>query len=631
MTKTYSISHSRKILLNSYEWYKKKGKTLPKDQLSAFESDMTELDKALVERDRSSADRLSRKIEAWGQTRFKKNFFEIAVELFFALIFALVIATIVRQMWFELYEIPTGSMRPTFREQDHLTVTKTAFGLNVPLQTAHFYFDPSLIQRTGVVIFSGENLPFLNDTTSTYFGIIPYTKRYIKRLMAKPGDSLYFYGGKIYSIDKEGHFNSELLSAPWIEKIEHIPFLNFTGEVVIDKSNQILLHQMGRAIGKLSLNSSGNWVGEVFNGTEWIKDRPSKETHDQIQTLSDLWGFRNYAMARLLTKNELQQSPNLDLTGLEPALLYLELKHTPSLTYPNPVFPKGIRVISVVLSPHTTLIPLHKHHLDAIMKNMYTARFVEQDGRATRYSESKPHFSSESPLFPGVANGTYEFYYGKAYQVKWAGIDYLLADDNALYKRNVENIQKLFNMGMEMNTIFMPHAWNQFLFPHRYAYFREGDLYLLGAPILKKEDPVLIAFNERERKREESSSADRPYLAFKDHGPPMKEGEIDRDFIRKFGLTVPEKSYLMLGDNHAMSSDSRVFGFVPQANVQGAPSLIIWPPGDRWGRPAQKPYPLITLPRLIVWGCALFAALISYAVYRYRRQTPIFKKIDFQT
>ena len=76
-----------------------------------------------------------------------------------------------------------------------------------------------------------------------------------------------------------------------------------------------------------------------------------------------------------------------------------------------------------------------------------------------------------------------------------------------------------------------------------------------------------------------------------------------------------------------MSLDSRVFGFVPQQNLQGAPSLIIWPPGDRWGPPEQKPYPIFTLPRLIVWTFVGIITLIWYFFHRRSLRKPLFKKI----
>ena len=39
------------------------------------------------------------------------------MEMAVAIAIALVVATLVRQTWFELYEIPTGSMRPTLKKK----------------------------------------------------------------------------------------------------------------------------------------------------------------------------------------------------------------------------------------------------------------------------------------------------------------------------------------------------------------------------------------------------------------------------------------------------------------------------------------------------------------------------------
>lgn len=624
----YSLRKSRQILQAGYDRYKKKGKTLTPEQLSRFENDLEQLDRAILEENRENADTYARRVENFAGEHLKKNAFNYISEIILALIFALVIATVVRQMWFEPYEIPTGSMRPTFEEQDHLTVSKLAFGINCPLMTSHLYFDPKLVQRTSVFIWSGDGIP-LPDTDSTYFGIFPYKKRYIKRCMGKPGDSFYFYGGKIYAVDQDGQLLTDFLDSSWMAKLEYVPFLRFEGELTSPRPNVVTFHQMHKPVGRLSLTSYKSLVGEVYNGKEWVKDNPNaaKTPHDQIETYSDILGIRNYAMARLLTKEELKQYPGIDSKSLEDGILYLELRHTPSLTYPQPVILKNG---SLQLNPQTTVIPLQQHHLDALMDNMYTARFVIADGRARRYSVNDDRFSSRSPRFPGIPDGSYEFYYGKGVKIGWGGVPSALPLDHPLYSKDPANIQKLFNLGIEMDMAYAPHAGNQYNFPNRYAYFREGDLYLVGAPILKRDDPVLITFHETEEKREKDSQSSRPYIAFKDYGPPLKDGKVDIDFIKTFGMTIPDGHYLALGDNHAMSADSRIFGFVPEANLQGAPSLIIWPPSERWGAPKQKPYPIFNIPRAIVWSIALAIALIWYAIHRRNLRKPIYKKLNFK-
>lgn len=622
----YSLRKSRKILQWSYSWYKKQSNKLTDTQLAAFEADLAACDNAYLQGDKEQASLYAHRLEDFTNENFKKTPLQYALELFVALVLALAIATVVRQMWFELYEIPTGSMRPTFKEQDHLTVSKTQFGVNFPLRTKHLYFDPNLVQRTGIVIWSGDGVA-LRDTDSTYFGIFPYKKRYIKRLMGKPGDILYFYGGKIYGIDANGHPIEELLHSPWLDKLEYIPFLRFEGEVNSPKNGVIQFEQMHQAIGKLSINKNGEIVGQVFDHNEWIDDQPAMQhqPHDQIKTYSDYWGMRNFAMARLLTKNELKQYPDLDTSGLKEGILYLELAHNPSLTYPKPLLQRGQFSLSI-LKPLTSVIPLQEHHLKAIMDNMYTARFDVVSGKAKRYKAGGSYLTTSSPPFPGIPDGTYEFYYGKGDKIGWGGITSPLASDHPLYSLEPGNVQNLYNMGIDVDNLFQPTASNPYFFPHRYAYFRDGDLYLMGAPIIKKDDPVLKDFLERELKREKQSTESRPYTAFKDYGPPMKDGQIDVDFLKTFGLQIPPKHYLVLGDNHAMSADSRVFGYLPQENLQGVPELIIWPPGSRLGHPPQKPYPLFTAPRLMIWALALLIGIIWYLIHRRQTRLPVFKR-----
>lgn len=629
--KPYSLKTSRQVMQSAYSFYEKQGSELTHEALKNLEANLEQLDQALLSKDRAKADEYAKKLESLYGSKFKKSYLEYAKELAIALVLALIIAVAVRQMWFELYEIPTGSMRPTFKEQDRLTVTKTTFGINTPLETSHLYFDPDLVQRTGVLIFSADGLP-MADTDSTYFGLFPYKKRLIKREIGKPGDTLYFYGGKIYGIDKDGNFISELIDSPWMKPLEHIPFMTFfEGEAHSSKPNEIVFKLMNLPIGKLTFLPNGKTYGEVYNGKEWVKDSPTvgKKNSDGIQTYSDVWGIRNYGMARLLTKEQVKEFYNIDPSNLEEGLLYLEIKHHPSLTYPTPSVKQEHGGSYLSLSPQTSILPLRQKHLDALMDTMYSARFVVKNGKAHRYSlgfEIPPQFF---PSLKNVPDGTYEFYYGKAYKIGFAAISSELGQDFELYKKTPENVQKLFNLGIDFNSLYRPTSKDQRYVPHRYVYFRDGALYSMGGKIMDANDPHLISFNQREKEREMNSKENAPYLAFKDYGAPFKDGKIDGEFIKQFGLKIPEKNYLVLGDNHAMSGDSRAFGFLPEANIQGAPSIIIWPPGDRLGPPPQKSYPIFTVPRLIVWSVVLILVAIWYAYYSWKIRQPIFKKKDF--
>ncbi len=48
-------------------------------------------------------------------------------------------------------------------------------------------------------------------------------------------------------------------------------------------------------------------------------------------------------------------------------------------------------------------------------------------------------------------------------------------------------------------------------------------------------------------------------------------------------LTVPAHHFFALGDNSRNSSDSRYWGFVPEANVTGKAFVAFWPFTKHWG------------------------------------------------
>lgn len=624
----YSLRKSRKILEWGYGWYKKKGDTLSENDYKAFEADLAALDAAYLKGDQKEADRLAKRVEVFTKAHFRKTPLQYLSEVFLALAFALAIAAVVRQSWFEPYEIPTGSMRPTFKEQDRLTVSKTQFGINVPLSTSHFIFEPDQVKRNGIVIWSGDNIP-MDDVDTLYFGVIPYKKRFVKRLIGKPGDILYFYGGQVWGIDEKGNLIEELLNAKGLEKIEHIPFRNFEGVPNSPSRGVVQFEQMHQPIARIRTGKGGEMIGEIYNGEEWVKDQPAsaKTPHNIPKTYGDLWGISNYGMARLLTPEEVKFYPDLDTKGLEEGVLYLEIVHHPNLTYPKPLQPRGGSIVHTLLNPLHTLIPVQEKHLKEIMDNMYTARFEVNEGIARSYSAkgSPPNYTN--PLFTGVPDGTYEFYYGKADKVGFMGWTSSLPSSHPLYRSDPGQAQLLYNQGIDFNTFYQPTPHNNLLFPHRYVYFRDGDLYLLGAPVYKKDDPVLQSFVAREEQKEKQSSENRPYIAFKDRGPPLKDGKIDLPFMRAYGLPLSDKQYLVLGDNHAMSADSRIFGFLPEENLQGVPSEILWPPGHRIGPPNQPPYPLFTKPRLIVWAIAALVGLLWYLWDRWKKSRPVFHKL----
>jgi signal peptidase I len=61
-------------------------------------------------------------------------------------------------------------------------------------------------------------------------------------------------------------------------------------------------------------------------------------------------------------------------------------------------------------------------------------------------------------------------------------------------------------------------------------------------------------------------------------GMPGEAVPVDR--LGKRTITVPQGSTWLLGDNRGASLDSRNYGPVPMALIQGRVAAVVWPPSD---------------------------------------------------
>lgn len=620
MKKHLQLRKAKKLLTTVYHRYLKVKARLPQATREEISDKLLALQSAILAKDDKQCQLLAGSIQQLYADHLKKTHFQQIRDFIVGIAVALFVAILIRQMWFELYEIPTGSMRPTFKEQDRLSVSKTDFGVNYPLMLGHFYFNPDLIKRSNTFIFTTEDMDF-PDQDTVYFYVFPGKKLLVKRLIGKPGDTLYFYGGLIYGIDEQGKNISSELQLPELSKIDHIPFITFEGthltttaSVIPGVYSPVMIYQMNEPIARLYAQSATVARGELL---------PRVTQNAPDLHYSQLWGIGNYATARLLTKEQVLMLTDQDPSHMEEGILYLELRHHPSLSGAKMGYDE-MRRLRPQLGISTSIIPLQEHHLKTLMQNLYTARFVIDKGFAYRYGTNPKKYGNQTfcPYIPGIPDGMYEYYYGKAYSVGFQGITRELPSSSPLYWFDMPRTQLFFNIGMEFDTRYNPQIKEQSIFPSRYAYYRDGDLYVMGAPLMTKDDPTLIRFIEREEKR--ITTARSSFKPFIDQGPPLlADGSLDIEKIKKYGLTVPPKSYLGLGDNHANSGDSRQFGFIPEENLRGGPDIIFWPPGSRLGHPNQPGYDLFNPGRIVIWSLAAIGFGIWGVYHRRRTRLPL--------
>lgn len=600
----YRLNKYRRALRQHYKFYRRKASGLSASQKEKIQELLRGLQTAIIERDPVAADGLAHSLDLASRELCPKTVWDHVRDLIAALSFALIVAICIRQTCFELYTIPSGSMRPTLKEGDFLFVSKSEFGVNTITPTSHFFFDPALVERGSIVIFSGENMD-IADVDTKYFLVIPGKKQYIKRLIGKPGDTLYFYGGEIYGVDREGHELTELRDPTWFQTLEHIPFIRFDGKAHTPSAplqgvfSPVTFTQMNEPVAKLTTHATGAVSGELIPRGISGKD------------YFDLWGFKNFAMTRLLSPTVAKQLHPLQMTHWPSAPLYLELTHHPSLQHAHLGRDEYGR-FRPLFSTSVSLLPLNQEKIDVLMSHMTTCRFIVKDGVAARYGSSF-HQRASLPPMKGVPDGTYEIQNGLAYRISWGGLSTRLPPDHPLLSRDLSHVQLLYNLGIELDTHYQPSAKGACYTPSRYAYFRNQELYLLGAPLFQAGDPTLSLFFQKEREQEH------PFI---DAGPPMIDGKLDIAFIRQFGIKVPDRMYLVLGDNHAMSADSRHFGFVPQDNLRGKAGFLFWPSGSRWGLLSQATSPL-HVPTMAVWGFFLVLGFGSLAYLRRKYTRPL--------
>lgn len=580
----------------------------------SLQDDLIALDSLVQQKNHAEALLVANKVSARIQQSRKRSLLARAGEFVLTIAIAIVAAGIIRQSWFELYEIPTGSMRPTFKEKDRVLVSKTTFGLNVPFTPAHFFFSPERVQRGSIVVVTAEGLD-LPDVDTMYFGLFPGKKRYVKRCAALPGDWVYFYGGDLFCLSADGSTLHRLQSDPSIPPREYIPFISsFEGRVEtvapspFSRHRTYLIKHMNQPIGRIETNPDGTINTQIPRNGDWVHEFSSSKdpAHHYPRSIGEFWGIMNFATSRLLLPEDLPKEAARQGYEDPKAVLWLELKHSPTL----PPSGKMKQSSFPLILTSTTWIPLRAEHCERLMKALYTARLVVENNHLKRY-----HYEvSNGPALPiptSIPDGCYEFYHGSAWEITSGGTATVLLGNHPIYPKTPKELAFWFNTGIDVSPECLSPTSRHM--PTRFTYFRDGDLCVMGQPIFYKDDPVLQFFSTKEVSRQ---AKDYSYFAFQDMGSPDKT-PIDTSFFQHFGYKVPEGHYLLLGDNPAMSIDSRFFGPVPEANVQGTPVLLFWPFGHRWGIPRQ-PFNWPSIYSILLFAIAT-AAFTTYCLYQRRR------------
>ena len=106
---------------------------------------------------------------------------------------AVVLASVVMYLFVQAFKIPSGSMRVTFLEGDHLFVNKFIYGFRIPY-THKKRLDFRKIRRGDIVVFQFPSF----DPDEEQCGGHQYGKDFIKRVIGLPGETVELRNGMVF-------------------------------------------------------------------------------------------------------------------------------------------------------------------------------------------------------------------------------------------------------------------------------------------------------------------------------------------------------------------------------------------------------------------------------------------------
>jgi len=123
-----------------------------------------------------------KKTEKPADDRAKPTFGQTCLEYGQAIALAVVLALIIRSFLFQAFQIPSGSMIPTFLEGDRVLVKKFAYGFRNPI-TNQVWVETGRPQRWDVVVFISPE---------------DHDKDFVKRVVGLPGETVALVGGELF-------------------------------------------------------------------------------------------------------------------------------------------------------------------------------------------------------------------------------------------------------------------------------------------------------------------------------------------------------------------------------------------------------------------------------------------------
>ncbi|MDR1952322.1 MAG: signal peptidase I [Elusimicrobiota bacterium] len=116
---------------------------------------------------------------------------------------ALLIASIIMYLFIQAFKIPSGSMRNTLLEGDHLFVNKFIYGFHIPFADGKRFFPLTKIKRGDIVVFQAPQSALSNEEKAA--GL---EKDFIKRCVAVAGDTVEVKNKKLFinGIEQEENY-----------------------------------------------------------------------------------------------------------------------------------------------------------------------------------------------------------------------------------------------------------------------------------------------------------------------------------------------------------------------------------------------------------------------------------------